>query len=67
MRHERKTRHAVMTEEAKERLRDFNVASEYRKEVAEKVGLGFVIPTEKVVVVPNVRRKSVKVEVAVAA
>jgi integrase len=40
---------------------------EYRKEVAEKVGLGFVIPTGKVVVVPNVRKKSVKVEVAVAA
>ena len=40
---------------------------EYRKEVAEKVGLSFVIPTGNVVVVPNVPKKSVKIKVAVAA
>ncbi len=40
---------------------------EYRKEVAEKVGLSFMIPTGNVVVVPNVPKKSVKIKVAVAA
>jgi hypothetical protein len=39
---------------------------EYRKEVAEKVGVSFVIPAGNVVVVPNVPKKSVKIKVAVA-
>jgi integrase len=39
---------------------------EYRREVAEKVGLGFELPTETAVVVPKVRKilRAEKVEVA---
>jgi hypothetical protein len=42
---------------------------EYRKEVADKVGLGFALPMESSVVVPNVLkvpRNEATIEVAIA-
>jgi len=39
---------------------------DYRREVADSIGIGFELLAEKPPIVRNVRRKSVKVEVAMA-